>query len=71
MNLLVLGRGKMGTLIESLATARKHQVRAIDVDENAHGAALTPERLREVDVVIDFTTPDAVMDNIAGCAHSG
>jgi 4-hydroxy-tetrahydrodipicolinate reductase len=71
MNLLLLGRGKMGTLIESLATARKHQVRAIDVDENAHGAALTPERLREVDVVIDFTTPDAVMDNIAGCAHSG
>lgn len=71
MNLLLLGRGKMGTLIESLATARKHQVRSIDIDENAHGAALTPEKLRDIGVVIDFTTPDAVMDNIAGCARSG
>jgi 4-hydroxy-tetrahydrodipicolinate reductase len=71
MNLLLLGRGKMGTLIESLATARNHQVRAIDIDENAHGTALTPEKLRDIDVVIDFTTPDAVMENIAGCARSG
>jgi 4-hydroxy-tetrahydrodipicolinate reductase len=71
MNLLLLGRGKMGTLIESLATARHHQVRSTDVDENAHGAALTAEKLRDIDVVIDFTTPNAVMDNIAGCARSG
>jgi len=71
MNLLLLGRGKMGTLIESLATARNHQVRAIDIDENAHGAALTAEKLRDIDVVIDFTTPDAVMENISGCARSG
>ena len=71
MNLLLLGRGKMGTLIETLARARQHVVRTIDVDENAHGAGLTPEKLRDVDVVIDFTTPDAVMENIAGCARSG
>ncbi len=71
MNLLLLGRGKMGTLIESLASARKHQVRSSDIDENAHAAALTPEKLRDIDVVIDFTTPDAVMENIAGCARSG
>lgn len=71
MNLLLLGRGKMGTLIESLATARNHRVRSIDVDENAHGAALTIEKLRDIDVVIDFTTPDAVMENIAGCACAG
>src|ERR1041385_2803666 len=70
MNLLILGRGKMGTLIEMLARERKHQVRSIDIDENAHGAALTPQKLGDVDVVIDFTTPDAVMDNIAGCARS-
>src|ERR1044072_2322993 len=71
MNLLLLGRGKMGTLIETLATVRNHQVRSIDIDENTHGAALTPEKLRDIDVVIDFTTPDAVMENIAGCARSG
>jgi len=61
----------MGTLIESLAIARNHHVRAVDIDENAHGVALTPEKLQGIDVVIDFTTPDAVMDNIAGCARSG
>jgi 4-hydroxy-tetrahydrodipicolinate reductase len=71
MNLLLLGRGKMGTLIESLARDRKHTVRTIDIDENAHGSGLTPEKLRDVDVVIDFTTPDAVIGNIAGCARSG
>jgi 4-hydroxy-tetrahydrodipicolinate reductase len=71
MEFLLLGRGKMGMLIESLATARNHRVRAVDIVENARGAALTPEKLRDVDVVIDFTTPDAVMENIAGCARSG
>jgi 4-hydroxy-tetrahydrodipicolinate reductase len=71
MNLLLLGRGKMGTMIESLALARDHQVRSVDVDENTHGAGLTPEKLRDIDIVIDFTTPDAVMENIAGCARSG
>jgi 4-hydroxy-tetrahydrodipicolinate reductase len=71
MNLLLLGRGKMGTMIESLARDRGHHVRGIDIDENAHGSGLTPERVRDIDVVIDFTTPDAVMDNIAGCARSG
>lgn len=71
MNLLLLGRGKMGTMIESLATTRGHQVRSIDIEENSHGAGLTPEKLRDIDVVIDFTTPDAVIENIDGCARSG
>ena len=71
MNLLLLGRGKMGTMIESLASTRNHQVRSIDIDENERGSGLTPDKLRDVDVVIDFTTPDAVVENIAGCARSG
>jgi 4-hydroxy-tetrahydrodipicolinate reductase len=70
MNILLLGRGKMGTLVEELARGRKHSVRTVDVDENLHGAALTPDKLRHVDVVIDFTTPDAVMENIEGCVRA-
>ena len=61
----------MGTMIESLARTRNHQVRSVDIDENVHGSALAPEKLHDIDVVIDFTTPDAVMENIAGCARSG
>jgi 4-hydroxy-tetrahydrodipicolinate reductase len=71
MNLLLLGRGKMGTLVETIARGRNHQVRIVDIDENRHGAALTPEKLRDIDVVIDFTTPDAVMENISACIRSG
>ena len=33
--------------------------------------ALTPERLRDVAVVIDFTTPAAVLENIEACARAG
>jgi 4-hydroxy-tetrahydrodipicolinate reductase len=71
MNILLLGHGKMGTLVDEIARGRKHRIRMIDIDENLHAAALTPERLREIDVVIDFTTPDAVMENIEGCIGSG
>ena len=70
MNLLILGRGKMGALVEELARGRKHTVHAVDIDENLHAAALTKEKLRHVDVVIDFTTPAAVMENIEGCVRA-
>ncbi len=70
MNLLVLGKGKTGTLVADIARERGHQVYAIGFAENAGGAALTPEKLRDIDVVIDFTTPDAVIHNITACAHA-
>ena len=36
----------------------------------AGGAWLTAENLREVDVVIDFTAPDAVLANIDACVRA-
>ncbi len=71
MNLLLLGRGKMGAMVDGIARGRNHSVRMIDIDENRDGSGLTEENLRDVDVVIDFTTPDAVMHNIAGCIRNG
>jgi 4-hydroxy-tetrahydrodipicolinate reductase len=71
MNLLLLGRGKTGTLVAQVAGERGHQVRTLRSSENARGAALTADNLREVAVVIDFTTPLAVLDNIAACARAG
>jgi 4-hydroxy-tetrahydrodipicolinate reductase len=70
MNLLLLGRGKMGRLVEEVARGRKHTIRAVDIDENLHGAALSAKELGHVDVVIDFTTPGAVMENIEGCVRA-
>ena len=67
MKLLVLGRGKTGALVAEIARERGHQVQVLGAAGNPGGAALTAERLAEVDVVIDFTTPAAVVANIERC----
>jgi 4-hydroxy-tetrahydrodipicolinate reductase len=70
MNLLVLGKGKMGSMVIDLARERGHQVEAHDEFDNPHACMLTPERLRNIDVVADFTWPDAVLENVAACARA-
>ena len=73
MNLLLLGKGKTGSLVAEVARERGHQVRALSSSDNPGGAALGRERLHSmnIDVVIDFTTPRAVVENIAACARAG
>ena len=70
LKLLILGPGKTGSLVAEVARERGHQVQMVDVDQNAGGAWLTAENLREVDVVIDFTAPDAVLGNIDACVRA-
>jgi len=71
MNLLILGRGKTGTLVAELARERKHHIQIAGAKENDACAALTPEKLRDVDVVIDFTTPDSVVADIEAAVKPG
>lgn len=71
MNLLLLGKGKTGSLVAEVARERGHTVRVTGTSDNQKGAALTRDRLADVDVVIDFTTPAAVLGNIAACAAAG
>jgi len=71
MNLLLLGRGKTGSLVADVARQHKHQVRVIGAAENVHGSALARDQLGAVDLVIDFTTPRCVMENIAACVGAG
>jgi len=71
MNLLVLGRGKTGSLVAEVAAARGHKVRAMGSEENAGAAALSKEELAHFDCVIDFTTPTAVIPNIIACTQAG
>src|SRR6266581_5388291 len=71
MNLLLLGRGKTGSLVAEVASARGHNVRAIGGEENAGAAALTKDALSHIDCVIDFTTPTAVIPNIIACTQAG
>lgn len=71
MNLLILGRGKTGSLVAEVARERGHQVTLLCGADNPGGAALTAENLRQIDAVIDFTTPLAVMENIKACVGAG
>jgi len=70
MNLLLLGRGKTGALVAEVAQERKHHIQVIGAKENAACAALTAEKLRATDVVIDFTTPHSVLAHIETCVSA-
>jgi 4-hydroxy-tetrahydrodipicolinate reductase len=64
MLFLILGKGKTGSLVAEVARERGHGVRAFDIYENEHASALTAPNLAGVDVVIDFTAPDAALENM-------
>ena len=64
MLILVLGKGKTGSLVAQVARERGHGVRAFDITENEHASALTAPNLAGVDVVIDFTAPEAALENM-------
>jgi 4-hydroxy-tetrahydrodipicolinate reductase len=54
-----------------VARERGHSVALLCAAENPHGTALTRDKLQDVDMVIDFTTPQAVMENIEACVGAG
>ncbi|MGB6869110.1 MAG: 4-hydroxy-tetrahydrodipicolinate reductase, partial [Acidobacteriaceae bacterium] len=64
MLFLVLGRGKTGSLVAQVAHERGHGVRVVGEEENRNAAALTAPFLAGFDAVIDFTTPEAAVQNI-------
>ncbi len=65
MKIAIVGYGKMGKIIERIALERGHSVVArFDIDNNVGGAGLTAENLAGVDAAIEFSTPEAVMNNI-------
>ncbi len=71
MNLLILGRGKTGSLVAESARCRGHEIQVTGAQENAAQEALTSENLRNIDAVIDFTGAHCVLANIEACVRSG
>jgi len=71
MHLVILGRGKTGKLVAEVARSRHHEVQVLAAGENPGASALTPDHLQNVDIVIDFTTPRAVLENMKACVHAG
>ncbi len=65
MNLLIIGYGKMGKSIESIAKERGHNIAGIiDVDNEDLLHEIDPSK---VDVAIEFSQPDAAFENIRTC----
>jgi 4-hydroxy-tetrahydrodipicolinate reductase len=71
MNILVLGRGKTGSLVAEVACERGHQVNVLGGADNPSASALTSAKLAAIEVVIDFTSPAAVLGNMEACIHAG
>jgi 4-hydroxy-tetrahydrodipicolinate reductase len=72
MRLLLVGRGRMGRLIESLAGGYGAEVAfVLDRASNPKGAGVTAERCRGIDVAIDFSTAEATLDSLPQLAAHG
>ena len=64
INIALAGLGQMGTVIEEIAINRGHQIiKRFDIDNPVANTSF--EDWKKVDVVIDFTTPAVILDNIA------
>lgn len=63
MNILLIGYGKMGKMIEDIALLRNHNIaHVIDKEEDWDNLDV-----KEIDVAIDFSSPYTVVDNIVAC----
>ena len=69
MKIALLGYGKMGQIIERFALERGHEiVLKINIDNVED---FTVSNLEKADVAIDFSAPDAAVDNIYKCFEAG
>jgi 4-hydroxy-tetrahydrodipicolinate reductase len=71
MRVLVLGVGKTGKLVAEVAAQHGHSVHVLDAKENKEAAALTAPFVAGFDVIIDFTAPEAAIQNMRACLFTG
>lgn len=71
MRMLILGRGKTGRVVAEVARERGHSVQVLDARENQDAGSLTPPSLASFEVILDFTTPEAVVPNLRACLATG
>ncbi len=69
MKIALIGYGKMGKAIESVAVEKGHQiVLKIDVD---NAADFSKENIAKADVAIEFTGPHSAFGNVLKCLELG
>lgn len=72
MRLALIGDGRMNRAIAALAAAQGHVIETVVTGrENPGGSALTAERLRGVEVAVEFTRPESAPANLLRLADLG
>jgi 4-hydroxy-tetrahydrodipicolinate reductase len=66
MNIALLGYGKMGKIIDQIATGRKHHIVARITSEDS-----SKLETLQADVAIEFSKPEAAYENVASCIRNG
>lgn len=65
MKIALLGYGKMGKAIEKIAVERGHSI-VIKISDD-----IDKHNIRTADVAIDFSIPEAAVNNISNCLKNG
>lgn len=76
MKIALIGYGKMGRMIESVARERGHEVVCVvdpflSAAEQPLAAAIDSEAFRSADVAIEFSRPDAAESNVRAALEQG
>lgn len=69
MKIAIIGYGRMGHEIETIALERGHIIQLIVDKENAED--LNKENLGRVDVAIEFSSPETAFGNVSACLAEG
>lgn len=69
MKIALIGYGRMGREVERLMVGRGHEVVAVFDEDNLPTAGAL--RASGAELAIEFTTPEAVFDNIISCFEAG
>lgn len=69
MKIAIIGYGKMGRIIAKLAEEAGHTIALIIDRDNLED--LTPGRLAEAEVAIEFSLPESAVGNILACLEAG
>ena len=69
MNIALIGYGKMGKAIETIALEKGHQI-VLKIDIN-NASDFNQENMAKADVAIEFTGPHSAFENVMKCLELG
>lgn len=71
MNIALIGYGRMGREIEKILQQRGHRIALVIDESNRHELTVENLRGKQIDVAIEFTTPQTAFDNVSTCLRAG